>query len=149
MTNEQTNDYQRFLAIAAKEAIKIIGKGHVKATGQACYSVSSSKGKSAYIVTVAGASLVCECKAKGYCKHRALVRHEMILAADKARQLAQEAHEAQEREMVALEREQEIDRALFEAEHASDVYDAYDDEPIIMRNGPTMPFLPERVREAM
>ena len=123
MTNEQTNDYQRFLAIAAKEAIKIIGKGHVKATGQACYSVSSSKGKSAYIVTVAGAALVCECKAKGYCKHRALVRHEMILAADKARQLAQEQQER-------LEREQEIDRALYEAEHASDVYDAFDDEPL-------------------
>jgi hypothetical protein len=130
MTTLQAHDYQRFLAMAAKKGIKIQGKGTVKGTGQPCYSVTSSSGESGYIVIVAGASLVCSCAARGYCVHRACVRHEMILAADKAKQ---------------LEQEQEADRIAHEILTGHDVYQ----EPIISRNTPMMPYLPERVRETM
>jgi hypothetical protein len=85
MTQSQ---FDRALARATVEGLRIIGRGTIKATGQKFYAVSSSTGDGCYVVIIAGQALVCNCPARGYCKHRALVRHTVMSEAAAAQAAA-------------------------------------------------------------
>jgi hypothetical protein len=75
MTQQQAQTIEQALARAAKENIRIVGKGTLTATGARFFIVSSKNYATtgrAYIVSI-GEQLSCNCQASGICKHRAMV----------------------------------------------------------------------------
>ena len=76
MTQKQAQTIEQALERAAKEGIRIIGTGTMKADGSHFWLVSSkdyATTNRAYIVTCDGEHLHCNCRASGICKHRAIV----------------------------------------------------------------------------
>lgn len=76
MTAAQMTQMAKTFERAAIQGVRIVGKG-TRRDGKTVYAVSSaSDATRAYLVTVMGARLVCDCQAAKhgvYCKHRAVV----------------------------------------------------------------------------
>lgn len=86
MTQKQSQTIEAALKRAAKEGIRIIGRGHMTADNSPFWLVSSkdyATTNRAYIVTIAGNELHCSCQASGICKHRAVVHAELKQQAER------------------------------------------------------------------
>lgn len=107
MTQEQKNTIEKALERAAREGIRIIGRGHMTADGSRFWLVSSktyATTNRAYIVRCLGDHLECNCQASDICKHRAVVHVELKAEA--------EAREETERKEAAQSEQQEITERL-------------------------------------
>lgn len=89
-------DYIRGLDRAVKEDIKIIGRFTTKDGAHKGWAVQSKD--RCYFVAIVGKNLVCNCAARGYCKHRAIVTYRLLEIAERRQSVvAQEApHEVQQ-----------------------------------------------------
>ena len=72
----EATDYERALARAQAEGLQIIGRGMRKSDGAHVVFVTG-KTRASYQVIVFPLRLVCNCEARGMCKHRALVHADL------------------------------------------------------------------------
>ena len=110
MTQTQRAALDAALARAERDGIRVMGQGTRKSDGARVFAVSSASQPGRWhLVVIEAGRLHCDCPARSYCKHRAVV-HARLSAEHEASQ--REAERQHAKRLAAAERERARDAAI-------------------------------------
>jgi len=133
MTTTQRKQLDRAIARAMEHGIEVVGHGRRKADSARIYCTTShSEENRWHIVTLMGSRLVCDCRSRVVCSHRAAVyMHLTVRAAEREMrsaeiecELAGETSEDDRRKAESLERLHDATRRLEAIQRDMDRHDA-------------------------
>jgi hypothetical protein len=99
MTHEQATELERAITRATIFGIEVVGKGFRRSDhAQIFCTTSHSEPDRWHVVVLAGKRLVCDCKSRSYCTHKASVHMFLLTQAARREAFAEEVREAAEEE---------------------------------------------------